>query len=273
VLIHLLCCAAMFFIFMIFEYFWPNYRSHDLRSFSSITSVGLGARLSLIIYLQSWNETMVLPLQFDGFLPFLPKSRFFEFIQNRKESLWIWEKPHWKLITCVEVTLVSKFHPFWCPVAQELKLRRKFLGMLDISGSITGYICQNRTYPIQGWTCLSGSFSSNVYSLFWSYLANRVSNWSQSFSAVFITLRGSFLYYWLVCSLISCMVLTLGFELGTYASSCIRILIGSHSPPLWSPSPVLQLVCWCLCDAIVMMHMVWCKEVRRCNAVNFWWIE
>jgi hypothetical protein len=27
-------------------------------------------------------------------------------------------------------------------------------------------------------------------------------------------------------------VLALGFELGTYVSSCIRILIGSHSPPL-----------------------------------------
>jgi hypothetical protein len=26
-------------------------------------------------------------------------------------------KSHWKLVTCVEVTLVSKFHPFWCPVA------------------------------------------------------------------------------------------------------------------------------------------------------------
>jgi hypothetical protein len=24
VLIHLLCCAAIFFIFVIFEYFWPN---------------------------------------------------------------------------------------------------------------------------------------------------------------------------------------------------------------------------------------------------------
>jgi hypothetical protein len=43
---------------------------------------------------------------------------------------------------------VSKFHPFWCPVAQESKLRRKFLGRPDISGSIIGYIRRNRTYPI-----------------------------------------------------------------------------------------------------------------------------
>jgi hypothetical protein len=34
-----------------------------------------------------------------------------------------------------------------------------------------------------------------------------------------------------VCSSLSCRVLAFGFKLGTYASSCIRILIGSHSPP------------------------------------------
>jgi hypothetical protein len=32
---------------------------------------------------------------------------------------------------------VSKFHLFWCPVAQESKLRRKFLGRPDISGPFT----------------------------------------------------------------------------------------------------------------------------------------
>jgi hypothetical protein len=48
---------------------------------------------------------------------------------------------------------------------------------------------------------------------------------------MFIILRGSFLCCWLVWSSLSCRVLTSGFELGTYASSCIRILIGSHSPP------------------------------------------
>jgi hypothetical protein len=125
---------------------------------------------------------------------------------------------------------VSKFHLFWCHVAQQSKLRRKFLGRLDISGSITEYIHRNQTYPVKGRTCLPGSFSSNVCSLFWSYLVNRVFNWSHSFSAAFITLRGSFLCYWLVSSLY-CRVVALGFKLRTYVSSCIRILIGSHSPP------------------------------------------
>jgi hypothetical protein len=115
--------------------------------------------------------------------------------------------------TCVEVTLVSMFHPFWCPVAQESKLRRKFLGRTDISSSITGYIRRNRTYPVQGRTCPPESFSSNVCLLFWSYLANRVSNLSYSFFAAFITLRGSFICCWLVCSSLSYRVLTLGFVL------------------------------------------------------------
>jgi hypothetical protein len=41
-------------------YFWPDFLSHDLRSFSSIPSVGLAARMSLIIYLQPWSESMAL---------------------------------------------------------------------------------------------------------------------------------------------------------------------------------------------------------------------
>jgi hypothetical protein len=47
------------------------------------------------------------------------------FIQNRKGNLWICEKPLWELISCVEVTLVSKFHSILCLVAQESRLERK----------------------------------------------------------------------------------------------------------------------------------------------------
>jgi hypothetical protein len=60
VLIHLLCCAAMFFIFVIFEYFWADFQSRVLRSFSSIHFVELGVRTSLIIYLHPWSESMTL---------------------------------------------------------------------------------------------------------------------------------------------------------------------------------------------------------------------
>jgi hypothetical protein len=41
-------------------YFWPEFLSHDLRSFSSIPSMGFGVRRSLIIYLQPWSESMAL---------------------------------------------------------------------------------------------------------------------------------------------------------------------------------------------------------------------
>jgi hypothetical protein len=34
----------------------------------------------------------------------------------------------------------AKFHSIWCLVAQESKLRRKFLGRPDISGTFTEYI-------------------------------------------------------------------------------------------------------------------------------------
>jgi hypothetical protein len=86
-----------------------------------IPSMGLGARTSLIIYLQFWCEYMALAHSICGFLPFLPKPMFFNFIQNQKGNLWIWQKPHWELVPCVEVILVSKFHPIWCLVAQESK--------------------------------------------------------------------------------------------------------------------------------------------------------
>jgi hypothetical protein len=55
-------------------------------------------------------------------------------------------KPLLEPIPCVEVTFVSKFHPIWCLVAQESKLRRMFLGGSDISDSFSRYIHQNRTY-------------------------------------------------------------------------------------------------------------------------------
>jgi hypothetical protein len=40
------------------RYFWPDFRSCDLRSFSSIPSMGLGARTSLTIYLQHWSKSI-----------------------------------------------------------------------------------------------------------------------------------------------------------------------------------------------------------------------
>jgi hypothetical protein len=50
----------MFFIFMISEILLARFLSHDLRSFLSIRSMGLGTTTSLIIYLQPWSESMAL---------------------------------------------------------------------------------------------------------------------------------------------------------------------------------------------------------------------
>jgi hypothetical protein len=74
-------------------------------------------------------------------------------------------------------------------------------------------------------------FLPDVHSRFWSYLANRVSNWPHYFSAMFITLRGSFICFWLVCSSPYYSVLALEIELGTWVGSCKRIWLGSCSPP------------------------------------------
>jgi hypothetical protein len=147
------------------------------------------------------------------------KPRFFEFIQNRKGNLWIWGKPLLELIRCVEVTLVYNFHPIWFLVAQESKLRRIFLGGPDISGNFTGYIRWNRTCPLD-------SFQSDVHSLFWLYFTNRVSVWSHSSFASFITLWGSFLSCWLVFFIIFLQGFLLGvLNMGHKLVSCERNFI------------------------------------------------
>jgi hypothetical protein len=66
--------------------------------------------------------------------PCFLKAQFFEFIQNRKGNLWIWENLFWELVPCVEVTFVSKFHPIWRPIVQESSLGRngRILGEVRI---------------------------------------------------------------------------------------------------------------------------------------------
>jgi hypothetical protein len=146
-------------------YFWPDFRSRDLRSFSPIPSMGLGARMRLIIYLQPWSESMALAPSIYGFLPFPPRPKFFEFIQNRKRNLWIWKKTYFR--TCVHVSsnLV--------PRSSRIKVEKKVSGWI-------GHIWQfYRIYPVKlnissSRPCPLDSFQRDVHSLFWSYFANRV---------------------------------------------------------------------------------------------------
>jgi hypothetical protein len=48
------------FSFYDFEVFLPDFSSTDLEEFFFNSYVDLGARMSLVIYLQSWSEFMTL---------------------------------------------------------------------------------------------------------------------------------------------------------------------------------------------------------------------
>jgi hypothetical protein len=67
----MLCCNI--FDFRDFHSIFPDFLSHDL-SFSLIPSVGLGARMSLIIYLLSWSEFMALAPSIWQISPISPKT-------------------------------------------------------------------------------------------------------------------------------------------------------------------------------------------------------
>jgi hypothetical protein len=136
------------------------------------------------------------------------------------------------------VTLVSKFHPIWCIVAQESKLRRRFLSGPDISDRFFGYIHWNRTYPVQDRTCLLDSFQPNVYSLFWPYFVNRVSVWPHSFSASFVILWGSFLSCWFVFFI----TFLQGFLIGVLKVGRRMILAKEFNSAPVHPPPVVSLV-------------------------------
>jgi hypothetical protein len=115
-------------------------------------------------------------------------------------------------------------------------LRRKFMGGPNIFGNFNAYIWWNRTYPVQGRICLLDSFQSDVCSLFWPYLANRVSVWSHSFSASVVTLWGSFLSYWLVFFVTFLHGFLLRFlNMGHWPVSCERNFIRLPFTLLRSP--------------------------------------
>jgi hypothetical protein len=53
-----------------------------------------------------------------------PKPMFLSSSKIRREIFGFRKKLFWELIPSVEVILVSKFHPIWCPITQESSLRR-----------------------------------------------------------------------------------------------------------------------------------------------------
>jgi hypothetical protein len=65
----------------------PEFVSCDLRRFSLIPSMDLGARVSLIIYLHSWSESMALPPSIWQISLGFPKSLVFRVHPKDGKSL------------------------------------------------------------------------------------------------------------------------------------------------------------------------------------------
>jgi hypothetical protein len=101
----------------------------------------------------------LLPLRFGEFPPIPLKPRFFEYIQNQNGNLWIWEKPLWKRVFCVEVTLVSKLHHILCLEAHESKMGRKYSFLAQELGTVLGLPDKSVTVTRQVWSgILSSTF-------------------------------------------------------------------------------------------------------------------
>jgi hypothetical protein len=76
-----------------------------------IPSVDLGARVSIIIYLLSWSESMALASLIWWISPgFLQKLGFSSSSEIKRESLDLGKNLFRNIVPFVEVTLVSKFH-------------------------------------------------------------------------------------------------------------------------------------------------------------------
>jgi hypothetical protein len=82
-----------------------------------------GARMSLIIHLESLNEYMALAALISSNSLHSSKPSVLSSSKIRKEIIGFGKKNlFWDLVPCVVVAFVSKFHPIWCPIAQESRL-------------------------------------------------------------------------------------------------------------------------------------------------------
>jgi hypothetical protein len=150
---------------MISEILLARFLSHDLRSFLSIRSMGLGTTTSLIIYLQPWSESMALAPSIWQIFPIPLNLDYLSSSKLGREICGFEKKTLWELVSCVEVILVSKFHPIWYLITQESKLRRKFLGGPDIYPFF--WICPPETGHIRSKDPLN-NFCNNIWWLLWS---------------------------------------------------------------------------------------------------------
>jgi hypothetical protein len=158
----------MFFIFMISEILLARFLSHDLRSFLSIRSMGLGTTTSLIIYLQPWSESMALapsiwqispiPLNLDS----SSSSKLgreicgFEKKNSLRTCFLCWGD------TCVQVS--SNLVPH----NSRIKVEKKVSGWTGYIPFFLDMSARDRTHPVQGQTCPLNNFCNNIWWLLWS---------------------------------------------------------------------------------------------------------
>jgi hypothetical protein len=115
-----------FFFFVILEYFCPILHPWVWTCFSSISSMNLGTRTSLIIYLQYWSESMSLAPLISRISPRSPQNLcFWVHLKSEEKSLDLRKNLFWELVSCAEVILVSKFHSIWSIITQGSNLGRK----------------------------------------------------------------------------------------------------------------------------------------------------
>jgi hypothetical protein len=80
--------------------------------------MGLGARMSLIIYLQLWSESMALAPSIWQISLVSPRNLdSLSSSEIRREIFGFGKTPLWEFVPFVDVTLVSKFQTIWCLVA------------------------------------------------------------------------------------------------------------------------------------------------------------
>jgi hypothetical protein len=133
--------------------------------------------------------------------------------KSEEISLDSGKKLFWELVPCVKVTLVSKFHPIWCPIAQESMLGVK--GQILWEKRVSRYLLLDKFQ--NSWT-LSGPTPDivrpRVFSPMFVHSFGHIllTGWriDPIFSTAFVTSRESFPRCRLVYPSPSCSVLALG---------------------------------------------------------------
>jgi hypothetical protein len=99
------------------RYFWPDFDfmiwGVFLRFLPWIWVLGWASSSTSNLGVNPWLK----PLGFHGFLQVPVKPRFLSSSKIGREIIGFGKNLFWELVPFIEVTLVYKFHPIWCPIA------------------------------------------------------------------------------------------------------------------------------------------------------------